>query len=415
MTMRFCPLAIPLAASLLSAAPLPKVNPTDVGVSAERLARVRAHLQRYIDKGEIAGAVSLVARRGQIVHFEAQGVMDLESKKPMATDAIFRLASMTKPVTSLAAMMLHEEGYFLLDDPVSKFLPEFKSPKVALANKPNERAAEGFRTVPAEREITIRHLLTHTAGLPTSTSGATGALLAKIQRKPEDALAEWTPKLAAIPLTFHPGTAWEYGPATDVLGRLVEVVSGQTLDHFFRTRIFQPLGMNDTYFYLPQAKLPRLATPYTRKSERLEKLTAAGPANPNGRFFAGGGGLAGTAEDYLRLCQMFLNGGVLDGRRLVSRKTVESMTSNHIGTHAMWNDSLRGYRFGLGFRVRTDLGASLTLGSPGEYGWGGAYGTYFWIDPKEQMVGILMIQLMPYAHINIRPGFQNAVNQAIVD
>lgn len=400
-----------LIGSALFSATLPK----EAGLSPERLKRVTALVQRYIDKGEIAGAVSLVARRGRIAHFEAQGVMDLESRKPMSTNTIFRLASMTKPVTSLAVMMLHEDGRFLLDDPISKFLPEFKSPKVAVANAANERHEGGSRLVPAEREITIRHLLTHTAGLASGTSGPTIDALKKIPRKPEETLDVYIHRLAELPLNFQPGTAWEYGPATDVLGRLVEVVSGQSLDQFFRQRILDPLAMKDTWFYLPNELTPRLATAYAKQGNTLTKLTAPGPANPSGKFFSGAGGLAGTAEDYFRFCQMLLNGGQLDNTRLVSRKTIEMMTANNIAKLPLWQDAYRGYGFGLGFRVREDLGQSATLGSVGEYGWGGAYGTYFWVDPKEQMIGILMIQLMPYAHLNIRPEFQNAVTQAIID
>jgi CubicO group peptidase (beta-lactamase class C family) len=406
-----------LLASSLLAATLPKSSPEAVGLSAERLQRVQAVLQGYIDRGEIAGAVSLVARHGRIVYFESQGVMDLETHKPMRPDTIFRLASMTKPITSLAVMMLHEEGRFLLDDPVSKFLPEFKSVRVAVANAPNERNEGGYRLVPVDREITIRHLLTHTAGLASGSGGPTlvASKALAVLRKPEMPLAEYITHLAELPLNFQPGTAWEYGPATDVLGRLVEVVSGQPLDQFFRQRIFDKLAMNDTWFYLPEDRLPRLVTAYTKKGDKLEKLIAPNNESRNGRFFSGAGGLAGTAEDYFRLCQMFLNGGQLDGTRLVSRKTVEMMTANQIDHIPLWQDRYRGYGFGLGFRVRELLGESQTLGSAGEYGWGGAYGTYFWIDPKEQMIGIMMIQLNPYEHLNIRPEFQNAVTQAIVD
>jgi len=284
---------------LCAAATLPKSRPEESGLSTERLQRVSGLVKRYIDKGEIAGAVSLVSRRGNLVFLEAQGVMDLESRKPMQTDAIFRLASMTKPITSVAVMMLHEEGRFLLDDPVSKFLPEFKSPKVAVANSPNERHEGGYRLVPAEREISIRDLLTHTAGLASGSGGPTLEMVKKLtaSRKPEDLLADHIRLLAGLPLNFQPGTAWEYGPATDVLGRLVEVVSGQSLDEFFRSRILAPLGMNDTFFYLPQDRLPRLTTAYAKQDGALKKLTAAGPANPKGRFFSGAGGLAGTAED----------------------------------------------------------------------------------------------------------------------
>ncbi len=399
------------------AATLPKVTPDEVGLSSERLQRVRALMQRYIDQKEIAGAVTLVARKGRLAHLEAQGVADLETRQPLKTDSIFRLASMTKPVTSLAVMMLHEEGRFLLNDPVSKFLPEFKNPRVAVANAPHERAAGGFHTVPAVREITIRDLLTHTAGLASGTGGPTLELAKGLAefRKPENTMAEYVRELAKLPLNFQPGTAWEYGPATDVLGRMVEVISGMTLDRFFAERIFAPLGMKDTHFYLPDAQLPRLVTAYEKKNGKLSKLTAPGPASRHGKFHMGAGGLAGTAEDYLKFCQMLLNGGVLDGKRLVSRKTIELMTSNHIGRIPLWQENLQGYRFGLGFRVREHNGEAAMLGSVGSYGWGGAYGTYFWIDPQEQMIGIVMIQLMPYAHINLRPEFQNTATAAIVD
>ncbi len=402
----------------LAAAVIPSAkNAEEAGMSTERLRRVHAVLQGYIDRGEIAGSVALVARQGKIVHFEAQGVSDVNTKAPLQKDSIFRLASMTKPVTSLAAMMLHEEGRFLLDDPISRFLPEFASMQVAVANLPNERAAGGYRLVPAARPITIRHLLTHTAGLASGTAGPTVEALKGVTaaRKPTDTMADHVKRLAALPLNFHPGEHWEYGPATDVLGRLVEVVSGKTLDEFFRERILGPLAMKDTAFYLADGQLPRLVTAYEKKNGKLEKLTALGPATRGGRYFAGGGGLAGTAEDYLRFGQMLLNGGQLDGVRLVSRKTIEAMTANQIGELPLWHDTYRNYGFGLGFRVRREVGGSQTLGSVGEYGWGGAYGTYFWIDPKEKMVGVLMIQLMPYAHLNIRPEFQNAVTQAIVD
>src|SRR5450631_2195329 len=335
------------AAPCLFAAALPKSTPEEVGLSAERLKRVHALVQRYIDQGEIAGAVSLVARRGRIAHFESQGVMDLETRQAMRPDAIFRLASMTKPVTSLAVMMLHEEGRFLLDDPVSKFLPEFKNAKVAVANAPHERALEGYRLTAAERDITIRHLLTHTAGLASGSGGPTMDLMKTLSasRKPGDLLADYIPRLAALPLNFQPGAAWEYGPATDVLGRLVEVISGMPLDQFFRRRILGPLGMNDTWFYLPPDRLPRLTSAYAKESGALKKLTAPGPADQAGRFFSGAGGLAGTAEDYFRLCQMFLNGGQLDGARLASRKTIEMMTANQIGHIPLWQDSYRGYGF----------------------------------------------------------------------
>ena len=234
-------LLAPLTLSLTFGATLPKTTPEEAGLSTPRLQRVRAVLQRYIDRGEIAGAVALVARHGKVAYFDAQGVMDLEGKRAMRTDTIFRLASMTKPVTSLAIMMLQEEGLLLIDDPVSKYLPEFQAPKVAVANAPSERFGPGYRLVPAESEITIRQLLTHSAGLASGTAGPTMELVKALNgtRKPEDLLADQMKKLAALPLNFQPGAHWEYGPATDVLGRVVEVVSGLDLNRFFRQRILE--------------------------------------------------------------------------------------------------------------------------------------------------------------------------------
>jgi CubicO group peptidase (beta-lactamase class C family) len=234
-------------------------------------------------------------------------------------------------------------------------------------------------------------------------------------RGAENELQGYVAALAKLPLSFQPGDAWEYGPATDVLGRLVEVVSGQPLDKFFADRIFKPLGMTDTFFYLPKDRAPRLASNYRRGDSGLEKLSLERPLAVNGKFFSGSGGLSGTAEDYFRLCQMFLNDGAFDGARPLGRKSVEAMTTKQIGESKLWQDSYRGFSFGLGFRVREQVGLTATLGSVGEYGWGGAAGTYFFIDPEEELIGILMIQLQPYAHLNLRPEFQNVVNQAIVD
>ena len=405
-----------LCALPLLADGLPKAKPEDVGLSSERLTRIHSSIQRYIDRQEIAGAVSLVARRGRVAHLETFGVMDLETDKHMQADTIFRIASMTKPITSVAVMMLFEEGHLQLRDPVSKFIPEFKNPKVAVATRPDEIPEAAFKTVPAQREITIRDLLTHTAGLPNTYNGLTNDLYKQLvkERKPEDTVGDVTKRLAKLPLNFQPGTAWAYGPATDVLGYLVEVVSGQPLDQFFEERIFRPLGMSDTHFYPPQEKESRFATAYTPAQPKGLRVLLPGRTRGTRRYFSGAGGLASTASDYYRFCQMMLNGGQAGGTRFLSPKTVELMTSNHIGSLPLWA-SLPGYRFGLGFRVLTDLGESGNLGSLGSYGWGGAFGTYFWIDPKEQMIGILMIQVRPYSHLNIRQEFQTMAMQAIVD
>src|SRR5882724_2133964 len=376
-------------------------------MSAERLARIHTALQRYVDREEIAGAVSLVARHGRVVYQDTAGMMDREAGKPMKPDAMFRIASMTKPITSLAAMMLFEEGYFQLSDPVSKFIPEMKHMMVSAPTWPG--GVGSANKVPAEREITIRHLLTHTAGLP----GLSAEAYLKLERHPDENMGDLVKRLVKLPLNFQPGTALEYGPATDVLGYLVEVISGMPLDRYFAERIFRPLGMTDTYFYVPEDKLPRLAANYMPDQPKGIKL-APTPARTARKLFSGAGGLVSTAGDYVRFCQLMLNGGTLNGTRLLSRKTVELMTQNHIGNLPMWKN-LAGYRFGLGYRVLTDLGESANLGSLGSYGWGGAFGTYFWIDPKEDTIGILMVQIRPYDHLNIRQDFETLATQAIVD
>jgi CubicO group peptidase (beta-lactamase class C family) len=404
-----------------ASAGLPVARPEEVGMSSERLARIAVAMKRYIDRKEVSGVVTMVARRGRVVHLEAAGHRDAEARTPMTTDTIFRIASMTKPITSVAVMMLFEEGHFLLSDPISKWIPEFANMKVVQVPAGDERLGTPYKTVPAARPITIRHLLTHTAGLPNSYRGFTQAELAKATARgnANETMADVISRVAKLPLNFHPGDAWEYGPATDVLGRLVEVISGQTLDEFFRKRIFEPLAMKDTHFYLPQSKLERFAATYQPDANNQIKLAEA--ATPQSRwvkephvFFAGAGGLVSTAADYVRFHQMMLNGGELNGVRLLGRKTVELMTANHIGELPVWLTG-PGFGFGLGYSVVKDVGATGQPGSPGNYGWGGAFCTYFWVDPVENVIGILMTQVRPYTHLNIRQEFQVLANQAIVD
>lgn len=399
----------------------PKARPEEVGLSSERLARIRAAMQRYIDRKEVPGAVTLVARRGKVAHLEAQGLRDVEAKAAMTTDTIFRIASMTKPITSVALMMLYEEGHFLLSDPVSKWLPEFAGMKVAQLSPSGERVETAYKLVPAARPMTVKQLLTHTAGLPNSYRGVTQPEHAKLAglRKPNDTMADSLARLSKLPLNFQPGEAWEYGPATDVVGRLVEIISGQTLDEYFRKRIFEPLGMRDTHFYLPQSKLPRFAANYQPGEDKKIKLAEAPTAESRWVkephvYFAGAGGLVSTATDYLRFHQMMLNGGELDGVRLLGRKTVELMTVNHIGDLPVWLTG-PGYGFGLGYSVVKDMGATGQPASSGTYGWGGAFCTYFWVDPVEEMIGIVMTQVRPYTHLNIRLEFQALAYQALVD
>jgi CubicO group peptidase (beta-lactamase class C family) len=318
-------------------------------------------------------------------------------------------------------MMLFEDGHFLLSDPVSKWLPEFADMKVAQPAPPGERVETPFTTVPARRPITVKHLLTHTAGLPNAYRGWTQPqyLKAAARQKPDETMADVVARLAKLPLNFQPGEAWEYGPATDVAGRLVEVLSGQTLDAYFRERIFEPLGMRDTHFYLPADKVGRFAALYRPGPDKKIELAEAPTADSRWVkgphvYFSGAGGLVSTASDYFRFHQMMLNGGELGGVRLLGRKTVELMTANHTGDLPIWLTG-PGYGFGLGYSVVRDIGATGLPASAGTYGWGGAFCTYFWVDPAEEMVGVLMAQIRPYTHLNIRQEFQVLACQAIVD
>ena len=390
-------------------------------MSAERLGRIGPAMQRYIDSGLVPGTVTLVARKGKIVHLEARGARDAESGAPMSTDVIFRIASMTKPITSVALMMLYEEGKFRLNDPISKWMPEYAEPKVA-EPLPDSAAGPRYRLVPAVRPITVRQLLTHTAGFANSYLGFFKQEVEKVsaKQKPDDTVADYVSRLAAVPLNYQPGDRWEYSGATNHVGRLVEILSGMTLDEFFQQRIFEPLGMKDTHFYLPTSKLPRFAAQYT-PGEKDKKIVLADAPTAESRFvkephtfFMGAGGLVSTATDYWRFQQMMLQGGELDGRRILGRKTVELMTSNHTGDLPIWLSG-PGYGFGLGYSVLLDHGAAGSMQSNGTFGWGGAFCTYFWVDPREEMIGILMTQVRPYDHLGIREEFSVLANQAISD
>ncbi|HVS66853.1 MAG TPA: serine hydrolase domain-containing protein [Thermoanaerobaculia bacterium] len=400
---------------------LPRAAPAEVGFSPERLDRLDRALQGYVDRGELAGIVALVARKGKVVHLESYGARHVEAKAPMAEDTIFRIASMTKPIASVALMMLWEEGRFQLRDPVSRFLPDFAEPVIAVPPDPLEYHGQPTRTIAARNPITIQHLLTHTAGLANNYRGSTRDAYQEMRRElpPDAAVADMVAKLAEIPLDFEPGRAWEYGPATDVVGLLVEVISGQRLDRFLEERIFRPLGMTDTHFYLPAEKLPRFAALYRPDADGRIELAEAPDAG--GRYlrqpqtyFSGAGGLVSTAADYFRFHQMMLNGGQLDGVRILGRKTVELMTTNHTGDLGIW---LRGpgYGFGLGYSVVVDQGASAMPASVGSYSWGGAFCTTFWVDPEEELIGVLMTQIRPYTHLNVREDFATLTYQALAD
>jgi CubicO group peptidase (beta-lactamase class C family) len=390
---------------------LPAARPEEVGMSSERLPRIHAALQRHIDAHQLAGAVTLVARKGKVVHFEAHGWADVESKRPMSRDTLFRMASTTKPVTAVAILMLVEEGKVRLTDPVARFIPEFKDTKVAVA-KPG---GDEIGLVAANRPVTIRDLLTHTSGLGSGGAGSKEAANVSRTRKPTDTLADFIPRLGAVPLDFQPGTKWAYsgGAGFDVLARVVEVASQQTFDRFLQQRLFEPLGMKDTFFVVPDDRKPRLATVYRGSAKGLEKVTTSGLL-ANTAYFSGAGGLTSSADDYARFAQMLVNGGQLDRRRVLSPRTVRLMGSNHVGT--LFGGQLgrprEGLGFGLGVEVVQDAVAAGWPRSNGSYGWDGAFGTIFEVDPAEQMIAVLMMQR--YSQ-EIYRDFENAVRQAIVE
>jgi len=362
----------------------------DGTISAERLQRIGQLIDRRIAANDIAGAVTLVAQRGQIVHFEARGLMDLESRKPMAKDSLFDIASMTKPVTTVAVLMLAEEGRLRLTDPVSRFIPAFTNFKLKSASGLPPFAA-------AARDITVRDLLTHTSGIVSE---------ARIPQDRTETLAHYIPTFATAPLEFQPGTRWMYSNTVgfDTLARIVEVVSGESFDRFLQERIFTPLGMKDTAHKVDEARNGRVATIYQASAAGLRRRQYDDAA----AYFGGGWGLKTTADDYLRFAQMLLNGGELDGKRLLGRRTVQLMSSVHVP------DTLPGRQpgegWGLGVRVITDPGARGTWLSNGSFGWSGAMGTHFWVDPENDLVAILMVQT-PAAGLSA--DFETAVMQAI--
>lgn len=416
-------LALTVGFSLLGTliAEVASAEPADSGFATERLERIDDVLQGYVDRNEVAGIVGLIARSGEVVYHKSFGSRDVNAKAPMSNDTIFRIASMTKPITTVGLMQLWEQGRFQLRDPLSKFLPEFSDMRVALPIEPADSARGLFKTVEATSPITIQQLLTHTAGLANPYRGATQDLYRGVRAKlePGSTIGDYVTALAKLPLNFHPGERWEYGPATDVAGRLIEVISGMTLDEYFRENIFEPLGMTDTHFYLPESKLPRFAALYRPDSDGKIELQDRPDANSRWVkephvYFSGGGGLVSTSTDYFRFHQMMLNGGELDGVRILGSRTVRLMTTNHTGDKAVW---LRGagFGFGLGYSVTTELGPSGMPSAVGTYGWGGAFCTVFWVDPSDKLIGILMTQVRPYTHLNIRQDFQTLTYQALID
>jgi CubicO group peptidase (beta-lactamase class C family) len=390
------------------------------GFHSERLASIDAVIDAEIDAGKIAGAVALVARNGTIAYHKSFGYADLDSRTPMRNDAIFRIASMTKAVTSVGVMILYERGHFLLNDPVSRFIPEFAEPEVAVSFDEDGNVTE---TRPASREISILDLLSHSSGI---TYKFLGDALAHSYEKADViegltvrdvTLEQGMRRLATQPLLFDPGDGFAYGLNTDLLGYLIEVVSGMPLDEFFAKEIFLPLGMTDTTFYLPDEKADRLVTLYAEVDGqlRVSNGTEADIKLDNPRYpvegaksyFSGGAGLSSTTLDYFRFVQMLANNGELDGRRVLSRKSVQLMRAPRLDLP--WT---AGASFGLGFTVIDDLGVYGELGSEGTYSWGGAFNTSYWIDPEEQLVGVIMTQVRPYTS-DITSRFKVLVYQAL--
>jgi CubicO group peptidase (beta-lactamase class C family) len=417
------PVALVIAVGFpLGAGSVPIGTAEEVGLSTERLTRINEAVQRHIAAGTVAGAVTLVARRGKIAHFDAQGVMDVDTKRPMAKDNLFRLASMSKPVTAVAIMMLVEEGAVRLNDPVSRFIPEFASlNKVAVprpgastgpAPQGQQNQAPAYDLVSATRPITIADLLKHTSGL---VSGGLGAAAANrlAPRTDADTLATYVPKLAAVPLDFQPGTLWRYSGLAgfDVLSRVVEVVSGLTFDRFLRERLFDPLGMPDTGFFAPPDKVSRVVTMSASSPEGLRSV----PRTDSTVYFSGAGGMMSTAEDYLQFAQMLVNGGELNGRRYLGLRTVELMIANHTGdmVNGQFGRPPRGMGFGLGMQVVEDPVAADLRVSRGAYGWAGGTGVSFWIEPEEEMVSIYFVQ--GGSGGALRAEVENAIRQAIID
>ncbi len=387
-------------------------NPEAVGLSRERLERIDAMIEQRIAAGELTGAVTIVARRGQVAHVSVHGVMDLESRRPMRDDTLFRIASMTKPIVGVGVMLMVEENKLHLDDPVARYVPEFRNLRVAVARPAGgSGGSPGFDAVPLQREVTIKDLLTHVSGL--GSGPMSDSTIEPIARKEGETLADYIPRLGATVLEFQPGSRWTYSPGAgfETLGRVLEIVSGQPLDEFFAKRIFAPLGMRDITFWPTDAEWPRVATIYRREESGLAKVVSPNDTLSRGVYFRGSGGLFSTAESYVPLGIMLANGGELGGVRLLSRKSVEMLGAVHVPDTLPGRPAGEG--FGLSVRVVTDHAARGTLLSDGTYGWSGAQGTHFFVDPKEELVGVLMIQTPNVREI--RGDFENLVAQAIID
>lgn len=415
----FCLLLVLLPLTLV-AQPLQPVVPEQVGLSSQRLGHLTQALDQYVEQDQLPGGVALIARRGQIAYLHTFGQRDIAADDPMTEDAIFRIASQTKAIVSVGIMILQEEGKLLITDHVGKYLPAFQETTVAVPND-----AGDYEVVPAKRPITIRDLLTHTAGIgygngPAADRWAAAGIQGWYFAHRDEPIQATVNRMAELPMDAHPGERFVYGYNTDILGAVIEVVSGQSLDDFLRKRILEPLAMTDTHFYLPRAKADRLAVVYSPGDNGLEPAPNPGRMTGQGAYvegprksFSGGAGYLSTAMDYAKFLQMMLNGGEYNGQRILSRKTVELMTTNHLHrTPYPWDN---GVGFGLGFAVLEDLGARGTPGSEGEFGWGGAYHSSYWVDPEEELVVVYFTQLIPAPNIDDHDKLRALVYQAIVD
>ena len=402
--------SVPTSAQLF-----PVAEPEEVGLSSERLQRIDDVFGSYVEEGRIAGAVGIVLRHGKLVYTGAWGMRDVAAGDPSEVDDIFRIASMTKPITSVAVMILFEEGRFFLDDPVGRYLPELANVRVAKLSEAT--SADDIPTERARRPMTIRDLLRHTSGLTYGTFSNTvvDSLYRRTRVGGQRTSAEMVTGLGELPLVYQPGTRWNYSLSTDVLGRLVEVLSGKSLDVFMRERIFEPLDMRDTGFYVPASDWDRFTRSYGHEGpERTLTVGRDGFEAPPTRI-SGGGGLVSTAPDYARFAQMLMNGGELDGARILGRKTVELMTVDHLPEGIPTGFLRRGWGFGLGLTVKIKAGLDGMPGSVGNYYWMGIRGTSFWVDPEEDLIGVFMIQIRPNRDITFRQQFKRLVYQAVID
>ena len=400
-----------LISSTALSSDLPMGSPESVGVSSDRLDRLSESMQRYIDSNQLAGTVSVISRKGRVIHFESQGFKSKENREAMSDDTIFFIMSMTKPIVSTALMMLYEEGHFLLTDPITDWIPELKNKQVVLENE------FGISREPTRQPINFRHVLSHTAGLDPSREVLTDSEVALLSRT--DNLEDTIIKRAPLPLAFHPGEEWQYGSSTDYVALLVERISGEPLKDYLRKNIFSPLGMEDTFYSVPEEKRDRVASVYSPSGPGQTIELSRGKEYSDRPFFGenyygGTAGLFSTASDYWRFSQMLLNGGELSGVRLLSPKTVSLMISNHSGDGDVYIRG-PGYTFGLGFGIVSDAGKARDPLTPGTFSWGGAWGTIFWIDPVEEMIGIMMTQITSYRHLTVRQELGVTAMQSIID